>query len=139
MMAQTNASGNKIQTSASKTAVDLTVVGGAGHVGIPLVLSFAKKGLCVMINDLSEQAIAQLQAGSIPFIEYGAEELLREALAKDRLVFSTSNREIPSSGPVILTIGTPVDEFLNPALKFVKTWSCAPPYIPAQRTGLPDT
>src|SRR5579859_832953 len=119
-MVQTYARGDKIDQPASKTAVDLTVVGGAGHVGIPLVLSFAKRGLRVMINDLNEQAIAQLQTGSIPFIEYGAEELLRNALAENRLVFSSRNCEIPSSGPVILTIGTPVDEFLNPALKVVK-------------------
>ena len=34
---------------------DLTVVGGAGHVGIPLVLSFAAKGLTVNVNDLNER------------------------------------------------------------------------------------
>ena len=44
----------------AKTA-DLTVVGGAGHVGIPLVLSFAAKGLTVNINDINEQTLATLK------------------------------------------------------------------------------
>jgi UDP-N-acetyl-D-mannosaminuronic acid dehydrogenase len=132
-MTQTYAAGRKNQKSTLKSAVDLTVVGGAGHVGIPLVLSFAKKGLRVMINDLNEQAIAQLQTGSIPFIEYGAEELLKSALAENRLVFSSRNCEIPPSGPVILTIGTPVDEFLNPALKVVK--ACIDDLLPHLTDG----
>ena len=53
---------------------DLTVVGGAGHVGIPLVLSFAAKGLTVNVNDLNLDSLAALKSGRLPFIEYGAEE-----------------------------------------------------------------
>ena len=36
---------------------DITVVGGAGHVGIPLVLAFAAKGLSVNVNDLNEDTL----------------------------------------------------------------------------------
>jgi UDP-N-acetyl-D-mannosaminuronic acid dehydrogenase len=104
----------------SDASVDLTVVGGAGHVGLPLVLSFANKGLRVMVNDVSESTVALIKQGKVPFIEHGAEELLADALSKDRLLFSTRNCELPSNGPVIVTIGTPVDEFLNPALKVMK-------------------
>ena len=100
-------------TVASQTA-DLTVVGGAGHVGIPLVLSFAAKGLKVNVNDLNLDSLACLKAGRLPFIEYGAEQLLANALRDERLVFTSKPSEISSSGPVIVTIGTPVDEFLNP-------------------------
>jgi len=100
--------------------IDLTVVGGAGHVGLPLVLCFAQKGLRVMINDLNEGVLDSVRQGKSPFIEYGCEELLRDALSKDRLVFSSRNCEIPPKGPVIVTIGTPVDEFLNPALKVMR-------------------
>ena len=39
--------------AASAQTADLTVVGGAGHVGIPLVLSFAAKGLTVNVNDIN--------------------------------------------------------------------------------------
>src|SRR4029079_3384782 len=96
-----------------KTA-DLTVVVGAGHVGIPLVLSFASKGLTVNVNDINEQTLATLRSGKIPFIEHGAQDLLTKALAEKRLFFTSRPDEISSRGPVIITIGTPVDEFLNP-------------------------
>lgn len=103
-----------------KEKVDLTVVGGAGHVGLPLALCFAQKGLRVMVNDVNESVLASVRQGKSPFIEYGCEELLRDALSKGRLVFSNRNCEIPPYGPVIVTIGTPVDEFLNPALKVMR-------------------
>jgi UDP-N-acetyl-D-mannosaminuronic acid dehydrogenase len=93
---------------------DLTVVGGAGHVGIPLVLSFAAKGLTVNVNDLSIDNLNVLKSGRLPFIEHGAEDLLLDALRDNRLIFTSSPDRISKSGPVIVTIGTPVDEFLNP-------------------------
>lgn len=93
---------------------DLTVVGGAGHVGIPLVLSFAAKGLTVNVNDLNLDSLAALKAGRLPFIEYGAEDLLSKALRDNKLIFTSTPGEISNSGPVVVTIGTPVDEFLNP-------------------------
>jgi UDP-N-acetyl-D-mannosaminuronic acid dehydrogenase len=101
------------RTTDTRTA-DLTVIGGAGHVGIPLVLSFAAKGLTVNVNDLNLDSLAALKAGRLPFIEYGAEELLTDALRDKRLIFTSRPSEISNSGPVIVTIGTPVDEFLNP-------------------------
>ncbi len=100
----------KIETALA----DLTVVGGAGHVGIPLVLSFADAGMTVNINDLNEAALTSLRAGKLPFIEHGAAPLLTKALANNRLVFTASSDGISRQGPVIVTIGTPVDEFLNP-------------------------
>jgi len=100
---------------------DLTVVGGAGHVGIPLVLAFAEAGLTVNINDLNRGTLDILASGKLPFIEYGAEPLLAKALAGKRLIFSDKPAEISKTGPVIVTIGTPVDEFLNPVGKAVQT------------------
>jgi UDP-N-acetyl-D-mannosaminuronic acid dehydrogenase len=100
--------------SVNSQTADLTVVGGAGHVGVPLVLSFAAKGLKVNVNDLNHGNLASLRAGRLPFIEYGAEGLLADALRDRRLIFTSKPDEISNSGPVIITIGTPVDEFLNP-------------------------
>jgi UDP-N-acetyl-D-mannosaminuronic acid dehydrogenase len=97
-----------------KAQADLTVVGGAGHVGIPLVLAFAEAGLRVNVNDLNERALEVLRSGKLPFIEHDAAPLLANALANNRLIFSSSPDAIGRSGPVIVTIGTPVDEFLNP-------------------------
>lgn len=96
------------------TMADLTVVGGAGHVGIPLVLAFAEAGMTVNINDINEATLASLRAGKLPFIEHGAAPLLTKALAANRLIFTSSPEGISCRGPVVVTIGTPVDEFLNP-------------------------
>ena len=99
---------------------DITVVGGAGHVGIPLVLALAEAGLRVNVNDLNQQTLDTLQAGRLPFIEDGAGEVLGKALAAGRLVFTNAPDKISKGGPVIITIGTPIDEFLNPVRKVVQ-------------------
>ncbi len=96
------------------STADVTVVGGAGHVGVPLVLAFAEAGLVVNVNDLNETALATLRSGKLPFIEHGAAPLLAKALAGNKLLFTSSPSAIGHTGPVIITIGTPVDEFLNP-------------------------
>ncbi len=111
-----NIESTKRTTSAptSLRTADLTIVGGAGHVGIPLVLAFTEAGLTVNVNDVNEAALDSLRAGKLPFIEYGAAPLLAKALADNKLIFTSSPAAIERTGPVIVTIGTPVDEFLNP-------------------------
>jgi UDP-N-acetyl-D-mannosaminuronic acid dehydrogenase len=99
---------------------DITVVGGAGHVGIPLVLALAAAGLRVNVNDLNLENLNTLKSGRLPFIEEGAESVLTQALAAKRLVFTSSPDLVSTGGPVIITIGTPVDEFLNPVRKVVQ-------------------
>ena len=54
------------------------------------------------------------QPARLPFIEHGAGELLSNALRDHRLIFTSKPSEISNPGPVVVTIGTPVDEFLNP-------------------------
>jgi UDP-N-acetyl-D-mannosaminuronic acid dehydrogenase len=99
---------------------DITVVGGGGHVGIPLVLALAEAGMRVNVNDLNVESLNTLKSGRLPFIEDGAEGVLAKALANKRLVFTSSPDLISTGGPVIVTIGTPVDEFLNPVRKVVQ-------------------
>jgi UDP-N-acetyl-D-mannosaminuronic acid dehydrogenase len=99
---------------------DVTVVGGAGHVGIPLVLALAEAGLRVNVNDLNRESLNTLQAGRLPFIEHGADSVLAKALAGNRLVFTDASDRISTGGAVIITIGTPIDEFLNPVRRVVQ-------------------
>ena len=109
-----------VVTAASVGTADLTIVGGGGHVGIPLVLAFAEAGFRVNVHDVNREVLATLQSGRLPFIEYGGEELLAKALEQNRLVFTSSPADISATGPVIVTIGTPIDEFLNPVRKVVQ-------------------
>ena len=112
---------------------DITVIGGAGHVGVPLVLAFADAGLRVNVNDLNKDGLEALKAGRLPFIEHGAEPVLATALANQRLVFTHSPNLISNGGPVVITIGTPIDEFLNPIRKVVQ--SCIDSALPVLKDG----
>ncbi len=78
------------------------------------MLAFAEAGMTVNVNDLNEAALSLLRSGKLPFIEHGAAPVLTRALANKRLIFTSSPDAINRTGPVIVTIGTPVDEFLNP-------------------------
>ena len=106
--------------SARVDAGELTVIGGGGHVGIPLVLSFANAGFRVNVNDVNRAVLEVLRAGRLPFVEHGGEALLAKALKEERLIFTSAPADISTGGPVIITIGTPIDEFLNPVRRVVQ-------------------
>lgn len=112
---------------------DITVVGGGGHVGIPLVLALAEAGLRVNVNDLNQDTLDTLRAGRLPYIEDGAQSVLTKALAGKRLVFTNAPDGISTGGPVIITIGTPIDEFLNPVRRVVQ--NCLDGMLPRLADG----
>lgn len=93
---------------------DVVVIGGGGHVGLPLAIALADRGSRVVIYDVSEQAVATIAAGDLPFSEPGAEPMLRRALAAEMLSASTDPAVVATARTVIVVIGTPVDEHLNP-------------------------
>jgi len=98
-------------------ALDLVVVGGCGHVGLPLALSFAQAGARVGIYDLDTEKMARVQRGEMPFIEQGADELLARVLETGRLEFSSEPKMLRRADTVVMVIGTPIDEFMNPSTR----------------------
>ena len=98
------------------TELDVVVLGGAGHVGLPLSLAFARAGLRVGIYDISQPALDRIAAGEMPFKENGADELLRELLPTGRLEMNTDGSILERTMNVVVVIGTPVDEFLGPSM-----------------------
>jgi UDP-N-acetyl-D-mannosaminuronic acid dehydrogenase len=97
-----------------KSKYDVAVVGGAGHVGIPLSLVLADRGLRTLIYDVNQAALEMLQAGRLPFLEEGGEALLRKDLKAETLGFTRRPADLQDVPVIILTIGTPIDEFHNP-------------------------
>ena len=93
---------------------DICVVGGAGHVGLPLSIVFAAHEQRVRIYDVNPTALEVIAGGTMPFMERGAEPLLAQALASGRLELTADPAGVAGARAVILTIGTPIDEFLNP-------------------------
>lgn len=92
---------------------DVCVIGGAGHVGLPLSVALAGKGKRVVIYDINEQALAGISAGKMPFMETGCEPLLQRTINKT-LFTSSDETSVGEAKFVIVIIGTPVDEHLNP-------------------------
>lgn len=93
---------------------DVVVVGGAGHVGLPLAIALADRGAKVSIYDLSERAVELVNNGVVPFLEPGAEPMLRRALDAGRLHATTDASSVAAARNIVVVIGTPVDEHLNP-------------------------
>ena len=63
--------------SANQFRADICVVGGAGHVGLPLSIVFAAKNQRVLIYDLNQKSMDVIRSGRMPFMEHGAEPLLK--------------------------------------------------------------
>ena len=92
---------------------DVCIVGGLGHVGLPLGISLAQGGKRVVLYDIDEETQNIVQQGKMPFLETGAEAILKKVLGK--CLFISSHKEVISSSYfVVIVIGTPVDEHLNP-------------------------
>ena len=93
---------------------DVVVIGGGGHVGLPLAIALADRGASVIVYDLSERAVDLVNGGTMPFGEPGATPMLRRALDAERLFATTDASCVARARNVIVVIGTPVDEHLNP-------------------------
>ncbi len=113
--------------------IDVTVVGGAGHVGLPLSLVLADEGMNVLVYDTNKSTMGTIMSGKMPHLEYDAEPLLKKALADNRLFFTSDITDIAGNGIIIITIGTPVDEFMNPVHKAVR--NCVDSLLPHLSDG----
>jgi UDP-N-acetyl-D-mannosaminuronic acid dehydrogenase len=96
--------------------LDLVVVGGGGHVGLPLSLAFARAGCRVGVLDTNLATLERIRRGEMPFRETGADELLGELLPTGRLELTAEPSVISRTDTVVVVIGTPIDEFLNPTM-----------------------
>ena len=96
--------------------LDVVVLGGGGHVGLPLSLAFAQAGLRVGIYDTSQATLDRIAEGEMPFLEAGADELLKEILPTGRLTLSSQGDVLARTDQIVVVIGTPVDEFLGPSM-----------------------
>ena len=99
--------------------VDVVVVGGCGHVGLPLAIAFADRGLRTVAYDINADAVAVVNAARLPFDEPDAGPVLARVIADGRLSASVDPASISRARHVIVVIGTPVDELLNPDARAV--------------------
>lgn len=93
---------------------NVVVVGGCGHVGLPLAIMLADRGLTVVSYDVNSSVVATVNGGMMPFDEPGAPEILTRVLANGNFMASNDPVCISEAENVVVVIGTPVDEHLNP-------------------------
>jgi UDP-N-acetyl-D-mannosaminuronic acid dehydrogenase len=96
--------------------LDVVVLGGGGHVGLPLSLVLARSGARVGIFDRDGAKLERLRSGEMPFLETGADDLLAAVLPTGRLELGTDPAMCARTDVVIVVVGTPVDEFLGPSM-----------------------
>ena len=92
----------------------IVIVGGGGHVGLPLGLALSKCGYSVIAFDTSTSTVDEVNSGVMPFLEDGAQALLESSLADQSFLASTNPDCLLAAEIVIVVIGTPVDEHLSP-------------------------
>jgi UDP-N-acetyl-D-mannosaminuronic acid dehydrogenase len=110
--------------------LDVVVLGGGGHVGLPLSLAFAAAGLRVGVYDTNRATLDRIARGEMPFHEDGADELLLEVLPTGRLELSDDPAAVGRADVLVIVIGTPVDEFLGPSMTlFEKTVEQVAPHL----------
>jgi UDP-N-acetyl-D-mannosaminuronic acid dehydrogenase len=99
------------------SSFDVCIVGGAGHVGLPLGIAFAQAGLSVLLYDINEVALATIAKSEMPFMEEGGQEALNHAW--ERITTTSEPSNVSLAATVVIVIGTPVDEYLNPRVRDV--------------------
>lgn len=103
-------------TSTAAETGPLAIVGGCGHVGLPLGLALARKGYQVDLVDTSAERVALVNQGKMPFHEDDAQELLTSLVGAGLVKATLDQNALEDASAVIITIGTPVDEYLDPSV-----------------------
>jgi UDP-N-acetyl-D-mannosaminuronic acid dehydrogenase len=98
---------------------DLCVIGGCGHVGLPLSIAFALRDKRVAIFDRDRETSARVSRGEMPFIEEGGEKDLRRALSSGKLVVAQEAAVISESDAVVLVVATPIDGHMSPSFQAI--------------------
>ena len=95
----------------------IVIVGGCGHVGLPLGIVLAEcQRTEVTLLDIDGEKVTRVNAGSMPFLEDGAAPALKRVIGKT-LSATTDGAALAQAHVVISVVGTPVDKYLNPTVK----------------------
>ena len=99
---------------------DVCIIGGFGHVGLPLAIAFASKGLKTCAFDISSEKKQLIESKRMPFTEENGDAMLGSAIDSGNLFLSIDKNDIMQSKNVVITIGTPLDEHGGPKLNVIE-------------------
>jgi UDP-N-acetyl-D-mannosaminuronic acid dehydrogenase len=95
--------------------MNVTIIGGCGRAGLPLAMSLADVGIHVCAFDINAAAVQAVRERCMPFREHGDPQgMLDRVVSTGRLSASTDPASVAAADVIIVVIGTPVDEHLNP-------------------------
>ena len=88
--------------------MNVTVIGGAGYVGLVTAIGLARLGHDVVGVDINQQVVDSLTTGRSPIHEDGLEESLGKALGDAHLRFTTDIADgVAQAQVVFIAVGTP--------------------------------
>ena len=98
----------------------ITIIGATGHIGLPLSILFANKGFKVIGYDINSDNVKKANKGIMLFKEDNGLAEFKKARKKKNLYFIDKPSDEMKNGDFLITVGTPVDEFMNPDLNQLK-------------------
>jgi UDP-N-acetyl-D-mannosaminuronic acid dehydrogenase len=88
----------------ARFACDIVIIGGCGHVGLPLAVAFAERGARVISYDISDAACKTVNTGRLPFHDPAAELPLKRAVSSGRLVASADPAVVGAAEHVVVVV-----------------------------------
>lgn len=93
---------------------------GLGRVGLPFALFLAARGCTVRGVESNPAVVEALNAGRLPFLEEGGAEALAATLGT-RFFAGSDLGVLGEVDTIVITLGTPVDDFNNPIFLPIET------------------
>ena len=106
---------------------DIAIVGGAGHIGLPLGILFANKGKNIVLYDKDKKNVDKINNLQMPFMEKGGSKLLKKN--KTRIFATTDKKYLKDVKIIIICIGTPVKNSKPDLVFFFKMFNEVKKYL----------
>jgi len=106
---------------------DIAIVGGAGHIGLPLGILFANKGKNIVLYDKNKKNVDKINDLQMPFMEQGGSKLLKKN--KTRIFATTDKKYLKDVKIIIICIGTPVKNSKPDLVFFFKMFNEVKKYL----------
>jgi UDPglucose 6-dehydrogenase len=93
---------------------------GLGYVGLCTATVMASKGIRVIGVDVDEKRIQELGKGLPPFHEPQLQQMLKAAVRRKRMEFTTDASQVAEANAIFITVGTPSNQDGSIDLTYVK-------------------
>src|SRR5690349_16645066 len=97
---------------------------------------FAEHGARTVIYDTNVRSLERIARGEMPHLEAGGQEMLERVLRGGLLEISADPEPLRDCQFWVMTIGTPVDEHLNPSFSAIRKSVGRPACLSARRAGV---